>query len=139
MKRLTRTPIGDLEVQRLPRGPVSIRDLASVVRSKNSGPFEITLDILFASRAAYDRAKASHALTRNAIEELYQLRLDDIIVLMFFEPALAWKCTFKRPWPQGSIGERDTFGAQMHAPLLSIMVDEVRSEPEPLSEFEARL
>jgi hypothetical protein len=58
---------------------------------------------------------------------------------MFFEPALAWKCTFKRPWPQGSIGERDTFGAQMHAPLLSIMVGEVRGEPEPLSEFEARL
>jgi len=41
---------------------------------------------------------------------------------MFFEPALAWKCTLKRPWEQGSFGERDTFGAQQHAPLLNIVV-----------------
>ena len=73
------------------------------------------------------------------IQELYQLQSDDIIVLMFFEPALAWKCTFKRPWPQGSIGERDTFGAQMHAPLLSIMVDELRVDVERGDGFEARL
>lgn len=73
------------------------------------------------------------------IQELYQLKPDDIIVLMFFEPALAWKCTFKRPWPQGSIGERDTFGAQMHAPLLSIMVDEAADTEGHSAEFEARL
>ena len=124
----------------LPHGPASIKDLASVVRSKNSGPFEITLDILFASRAAYERAKVSRALTAEVIRELYQLKSpDDIIVLMFFEPALAWKCTFKRPWPQGSIGERDTFGAQMHAPLLSIMIDEMPEEDTRPKEFEARL
>jgi hypothetical protein len=111
-----------------------------VVRSKNSGPFEITLDILFASKEAYERAKASDALTRDVVQELYQLKSsEDIIVLTFFEPALAWKCTFKRPWPQGSIGERDTFGAQMHAPLLSIMVDELHDERELRDGFEARL
>jgi hypothetical protein len=46
----------------------------------------------------------------------------DIVTLMFFEPALSWKCTLKRPWEQGSVGERDTFGTQQHAPLLGIMV-----------------
>ena len=129
----------DSTEQMLHRGPASIKDLASVVRSKNSGPFEITLDILFATRAAYERARVSRALSQEVIQELYHLKSDDIITLMFFEPALAWKCTFKRPWPQGSIGERDTFGAQMHAPLLTIMVDEVADAEGRPQEFEARL
>lgn len=41
---------------------------------------------------------------------------------MFFEPALAFKFTIKRSGGQGSIGERDTFGAQQHAPLLSVQI-----------------
>lgn len=36
--------------------------------------------------------------------------------------ALAWKATIKRPWPQGSVGERDTLGTQQHAPLLGVLV-----------------
>lgn len=41
---------------------------------------------------------------------------------MYFEPALAWKCTIKRPWAQGSVVERHTLGTQQHAPLLQIDV-----------------
>lgn len=103
---------------------MTIQQLAKVVRSKNAGPFEITLDVLFPNQAVFDHVRKSGILLRQTITRMYQLASpDDIIVLMFFEPALAWKCTFKRPWPQGSIGERDTFGAQLHAPLLSIVVD----------------
>ncbi|MBR3237512.1 MAG: DUF4387 family protein [Oscillospiraceae bacterium] len=38
---------------------------------------------------------------------------------MFFDPALAYKFTLRRPNRslQGSIGENDTFGTQQHAPL----------------------
>ncbi|KAH0842449.1 caib baif family enzyme [Fonsecaea pedrosoi] len=104
-------------------GPRAIRDLASVVRSKNSRPFEVTLDILFANNSDFERAQKSNVLTAETVRKLYRLKpADDIITLMFFEPALGWKCTFKRPWPQGSIGERDTFGTQLHAPLLSIVI-----------------
>ncbi|KXT09845.1 hypothetical protein AC579_9293 [Pseudocercospora musae] len=116
--------VEDVVAAPLRPGPISIRDLAKVVRSKNAGPFEITLDILFANRQAFERAKKADVLTTSTIRKLYKLQsVGDIVVLMFFEPALAWKCTFKRPWPQGSVGERDTFGAQLHAPLLSIMVE----------------
>ncbi|KIW82969.1 hypothetical protein Z517_02212 [Fonsecaea pedrosoi CBS 271.37] len=104
-------------------GPRAIRDLAAVVRSKNSGPFEITLDILFANDSDFERARKSNVLTAETVQELYRLKpADDIITLMFFEPALGRKCTFKRPWPQGSIGERDTFGTQLHAPLFSDVI-----------------
>lgn len=76
----------------------------------------------FDDPAVYRRARDSDALSRETIKRLYHVENDDIVVLMFFEPALAWKCTLKRPWEQGSYGERDTFGAQQHAPLLSIVI-----------------
>ena len=44
------------------------------------------------------------------------------MVCMFFDPARAFKLTLRRNWAQGSVGERDTFGAQQHAPLLDIMI-----------------
>jgi hypothetical protein len=99
-----------------------MQSLAKIVRSKNSGPFELTLDILFDDRDIYDRVAKADVLNRDTIKRLYRLKEEDIVVLMYFEPALAWKCTFKRPWAQGSVGERDTFGAQQHAPLLDIIV-----------------
>ena len=39
-------------------------DLAAVIRSKNSGPFELTLDIFFEDRAVYEAVKASDAFDR---------------------------------------------------------------------------
>jgi Domain of unknown function (DUF4387)/Acyclic terpene utilisation family protein AtuA len=103
-------------------GPTPMQSLAKIIRSKNSGPFELTLDILFDDREVYDRVVKADVLNRDTIKRLYRLKEEDIVVLMYFEPALAWKCTFKRPWSQGSVGERDTFGSQQHAPLLDIIV-----------------
>ncbi|SAL76159.1 DUF4387 domain-containing protein [Caballeronia telluris] len=100
----------------------TLRDLAKVVRSKNSGPFEITFDVIFDDVPLYERVKASGVLTEALICELYNVTKDDIVTLMFFDPARAFKLTLKRSWAQGSVGERDTFGAQQHAPLLTIEI-----------------
>lgn len=98
----------------------TLQNLAKVIRSKNSGPFEITFDVIFDEAAIYERVKASGVLTPELIEKLYGVPATDIISFMFFDPALAFKFTLRRGWAQGSIGERDTFGSQQHAPLLSI-------------------
>ncbi|KAH8899142.1 hypothetical protein GQ53DRAFT_791193 [Thozetella sp. PMI_491] len=100
--------------------PRNISEIASVIRSKNAGPFEVTLDILFDTVEDFQRVRDSDVLNASTIKGLYKLSDSDIITLMFYEPALGWKCTFKRPWPQGGVGELDTFGAQQHAPLLGI-------------------
>lgn len=97
-------------------------DIAKVVRSKNSGPFELTLDVMFDERPSYERVRRADLLTNGMIKRLYNVEDKDIITNMFFEPALAWKCTLKRPWAQGSFGERDTLGTQQHAPLLTLKV-----------------
>ena len=36
---------------------------------------------------------------------------------------MAFKMTVKRHGHQGSSGERDTFGAAQHAPLMDIMIE----------------
>ena len=99
-----------------------LRDLAKVIRSKNSGPFEITFDVIFDDEATYRQVKESGALDESRMGRLFNVGPEDIIVCMFFDPAMAFKLTLRRPWAQGSVGERDTFGAQQHAPLMDIVV-----------------
>ena len=101
-----------------------MEELARIIRSKNSGPFELTFDIMFDDIEVYRRVKDAQILGNEVIKKLYHVTDDEILTNMFFEPALAWKCTIKRPWAQGSVGERDTLGTQQHAPLLGIEVPE---------------
>jgi len=99
---------------------VTLRDVAKVIRSKNAGPFEITFDVIMDDVRSYERLKASGALTREKICKLYGVQPEDILTFMFFDPARAFKLTLRRNWPQGGIGERDTFGAQQHIPLMTL-------------------
>jgi hypothetical protein len=43
-----------------------------------------------------------------------------IVSIIAFAPAKAIKATIKRPLCSGDIGETDVYGAQQHAPLLSL-------------------
>ena len=101
----------------------ALKDLAKVIRSKNAGPFEITFDVIFEEEAIYRRVQQSGALNEAALAALYGVPVSDVLVCMFFDPARAFKMTLRRNWAQGSVGERDTFGAQQYAPLLEIQID----------------
>lgn len=111
-----------VQAKDVPTEATIMQHAAKVIRSKNSGPFELTLDIMFDDARVYQRVKQADLLTNEVIRRLYHVSDEDIITNMYFDPALAWKCTLKRPWAQGSVGERDTLGTQQHAPLLSIKV-----------------
>ncbi len=106
----------------MPTQPRTLRDLAKVVRSKNAGPFELTFDVMFETREVFDLVQSSGVITLEALAKLYSVAEADVVTFQFFEPALAFKFTIRRPRPQGSIGETDTFGAQQHAPLLGIEI-----------------
>ncbi len=99
-----------------------LRDVAAVVRSKNAGPFRLTLDILFKDVDTYTRVKARRAITPELIARLYGVRPDQITDFVEFDPGLAIKATFPRPVSSGTIGDTDVYGAQQHAPLLDILI-----------------
>jgi len=105
-----------------------LKDLAQVIRSKNAGPFEVTFDVMFSEPAVYARVRDSGALSRERVSALYRVPDEDITCCMFFEPALAFKFTLIRRGEQGGVGERDTFGAQQHAPLLDVPIPDEAAE-----------
>ena len=99
-----------------------LSDLATVIRSKNAGPFELTFDVLFANQDDYQQAVASKQLSAESFAELYAIELADVLSVVEFEPALAIKITIKRTRSSGAFGETDVYGAQQHAPLLSLWI-----------------
>lgn len=94
-------------------------DIASVIRSKNSGPYELTFDIIFKDFEMYSKVKEAKAINEKGFASLYNISESDIINLVYFDPAKAIKITIVRPLPSGSLGETDVYGAQQHAPLVS--------------------
>ena len=97
-------------------------DLASVVRSKNSGPFEITLDALFDDPAVYERVKNSGVITKALIARLYHVDESQVTTLVFFDLACGFKATFARKISSGTSLDRDVYGAQQHTPLANVEI-----------------
>ena len=104
--------------------PVTIGSLARIVRSKNAGPFQFTVDVLFASAHAYLRVRDSGALTRSRVAAAYGVSPDRVSGPYFWDAALAVKVTLDREISAGAPGDNDCYGAQQHAPLLVLPVRE---------------
>jgi len=100
----------------------TLKDFAKVIRSKNAGPFEITMDIIFKTKEDYEEIKSREVITKELISKLYNIPVEKIITFVYFDAANAIKITLPRPRPQGSIGETDMHAAQQHVPLMNIEV-----------------
>lgn len=98
-------------------------DLATVIRSKNSGPFQTTLDVLFDNREIYEKIKNSGIISKAQIAKLYRMEEERIQELVFFDTALGFKITYDRSISSGTCGERDVYGAQQHAPLAELQIE----------------
>jgi len=84
--------------------------LASRIRSKNAGPFWITIDIFCKDEAMLARVAA--ALPAARVADL--LQIDPARLKRFEMPQLAvLKFSFPRHHPQGSLRDRDMHGAQV--------------------------
>ncbi len=100
-------------------------DLASVVRSKNSGPFEITLDALFDNPEVYRHVKDSGVITKALIARLYHVDESQVTTLVFFDLACGFKATFARKISSGTSLDRDVYGAQQHIPLANVEIPDL--------------
>jgi hypothetical protein len=100
----------------------TLYELADVLRSKNAGPFQLTIDVFLPDDDALARAVAPGGLTTARVAALYDLSEADVRVMAV--PAIrAVKITMRRPsGSSGSIGDRDVYGAQQHAPLLDLEI-----------------
>ena len=100
----------------------TLADLATVIRSKNAGPFILTLDVFFKDEETFEKVKNSGHITRTEIAKAYGIKESDVVEMTFFEPAHVLKVSVKRWIGSGTPGDTDVFGAQQHVPLMEMKV-----------------
>lgn len=101
-----------------PAGTCYLGDIASVVRSKIAGPYEVTLDVMFLNDDIYKRVRNSNLLSAAVVAKLYNIPESDVIAALWWDPAKAFKATIPRYRASAGFEETDTHGSQQHAPLL---------------------
>jgi hypothetical protein len=98
-----------------------LSDLATLVRSKNAGPFMLTIDIMFDTPDVYRRVRESKVIDHQLIATIYSLQ-PEVVDIYEVDAALAIKVSFPRPAIQGSIEDTDMHGGQQFAPLLDVQI-----------------
>ena len=97
----------------------TLGDLATEVRSKNAGPFWLTLEAFLPDDEAYRIAAA--LITAELISELYHVPVASQQI--FRIPRLrVVKVSFPRPVVQGGPHDRDMHAGQQHVPLAGVVL-----------------
>ncbi len=94
-----------------------LRDIVQKVRSKNAGPFWLTIDIFCGSEEAFQAVQTK--LKTDAVARLYGA--DSQLLKRFEMPDLnVVKISLPRPATQGAIDDRDMHGASWAALLAEM-------------------
>jgi hypothetical protein len=99
--------------------PRTLGDLALEVRSKNAGPFWMTLEAFMPDQQTYRIADA--LITPELISELYHVAPTSLQIFRIPELHVV-KVSFPRPIVQGSLLDRDMHAGQHHVPLANAVV-----------------
>lgn len=94
--------------------PDTLGDLATEIRSKNAGPFWITLEAFMRDSAGYAAAEA--LMTAERISDLYGVPAQGVQIYRIPELNVV-KASFPRPVSQASLHDRDIHAGQHHVPL----------------------
>jgi hypothetical protein len=95
-----------------------LSSIATVIRSKNAGPYLLTFDVMFSSEADFQRVWGAGDFTRASLSRLFNVDESAVTSIFPVPQGHAIKFTLRRPLAQGAIGESDMYGCQQHAPLL---------------------
>lgn len=100
---------------------MTLGETAKYVRSKNAGPFWMTIDIFCDTEEDYRKIKESPALSKEAVaavfhtgpQKIKRFEVDNLKVV---------KISLPRPYPQGAKNERDMHSGQQYVQLLDIEI-----------------
>ena len=98
-----------------------LSELATLVRSKNAGPFTLTIDIIFADDNTYQSVKQSGVINRELFAQLYRVPRDQVL-LFTHDRAFAFKASIPRTIASGDPEDGDVFGGQQHGPLVDLEI-----------------
>lgn len=96
-----------------------LEDVCHQIRSKNAGPFWISVDLFFSDREAFDRYAGAKELQPQHLAPLFGVRPDQ--VGCYPVPDLAvLKISYPRRDPQGGMIERDLHGGQQYIRIVDV-------------------
>jgi hypothetical protein len=101
--------------------PHKLVEFATLIRSKNAGPFIMTFDIMFDDPLKYRHVKKSGMLTAEVFSKLYNTPVEQVHFVIC-DNVLAFKVSIPRPIPSGDLGCTDMHAGQQYAPLLDIEI-----------------
>ena len=96
-----------------------IRDIAAVCKSKNAGPFDLTIDVVFDSDEMFEKVRMTGVLCPGLFARLYNVS-ESAVLFTAYPAGRAFKATLPRSVSAGDVGDTDVYGAQQHAPLLGV-------------------
>jgi hypothetical protein len=100
----------------------SLGELAEFVRSKNAGPFWLTIDVFLADAHDYERAVNSPLTDPDYLASTFGVSASTVRV--FTLPNLnAIKVSLPRPVVQGSLYDTDLHAGQQYMPLLATSIE----------------
>jgi hypothetical protein len=98
-----------------------LKDVCRYVRSKNAGPFWVTVDLFFDSADSYAEFHGDPAISADNIAAIYGV--DKAHVKRFEVKSLNMvKISYPRTSPQGGVVERDMHSGQQFVPLLELQL-----------------
>lgn len=101
---------------------VTVKDVCTHVRSKNAGPFWVTIDFFFDGPESYALYAGSDALGSDLFARLYGA--DPAMVKRFPVERLSMlKVSYPRASAQGGVVERDMHCGQQFVRLLDVQLD----------------
>jgi hypothetical protein len=96
--------------------PRTVADLSLEVRSKNAGPFWVTLEVFLRDAAGYAIVADPAFLDAPVIARLYGVPAETVQIYRIAALNVV-KISFPRPVVQGSLRDRDIHAGQHHVPL----------------------
>lgn len=100
---------------------MKLYDIAFVCRSKNAGPFQVTIDLMFKDLESYRRVLSSSAFTVETIGQLYNVSPGNVAIKPF-ERILTVKVVLPRNSSSGAPLDTDVYGSQQHFPLGNLEI-----------------
>jgi hypothetical protein len=100
---------------------VAARRRFKIMRSKNAGPFAVTLDMVFRSESDFSRVLSS--LTPAMVARAYGVEASAVTEVSSLAALRAVKVSYLRPTPAGHPGDSDCYGMNQEEPLARLLLD----------------
>ncbi len=95
--------------------------VTKLIRSKNSGPFELTFDIIFKDRTTYEKVRDAKLINAGWFGKTYRMK-PELVAIINYDAANAIQITIPRPVISGDVDDGDVFGGQQYGPLVDLEV-----------------